>query len=202
MPHLPVELQIVAQLHHHSVDARPGKTLLQQVFEQIAIFPFLRSHQRGQHQKRRSLGQLQNPLDNLIAALGGNRPAALRAMSLANPGEQHSQIVVNFGDRADRGPRILARAFLRDRNRRAQPGNVVDIGLGHLPQKLPGEARQAFHVPALPLGIQRVEGQRTFARSADAGQANQLIPRQHQIDAAKVMFASATDDDIGCRHAV
>ena len=103
---------------------------------------------------------------------------ALRAMPLPGAGVEHAQIIVNLGDRADRRARVLARRLLRDRNRRAQARDEIDVRLGHLPQKLPGEARQAFDVAPLPFGIQRVEGQRAFARAADAGQANQLIARQ------------------------
>ncbi len=41
VPHLPVEPQIVGQLHHAAIDASPDETLLQQVLEQVAIFPLL-----------------------------------------------------------------------------------------------------------------------------------------------------------------
>ena len=78
---------------------------------------------------------------------------------------------------------------------------MVDVGLGHLAQELPGEARQAFDIPPLPFGIQRVERQRALARSADAGQANQLVPRQDEIDVPQVVLAGTLDDDIRSGHA-
>ena len=81
-----------------------------------------------------------------------------------------------------------------------RPADMVDVGLGHLPQELPGKARQAFDVAPLAFGIQRVEGQRAFARPADAGQANQLVAGQDQIDVPQVVFAGAFDDDIGSGH--
>ncbi len=81
-----------------------------------------------------------------------------------------------------------------------RPADVVDVGLGHLPEELPGEARQAFDVPPLPFGIQRVERQRALARAADAGQADQLIARQTQIDVPQVVLAGALDDDVGSGH--
>ena len=104
----------------------------------------------------------------------------LRAVPVADAGVQHAQVVVDLGDRADGRARVLARRFLRDRDRRAQAADVVDVGLGHLPQELPGEAGQTLDVPPLPLGIQRVERQRALARAAHAGQANQLVARQRQ----------------------
>ena len=81
-----------------------------------------------------------------------------------------------------------------------RPADVVDVGLGHLAQELPGEARQAFDVPPLPLGIERVERQRALARAADAGQADQLVARQREVDVPQVMLAGPLDDDVGSSH--
>ena len=77
----------------------------------------------------------------------------LRAMPLAHPGVEHPQVVVDLGDRSDRGARALAARFLRNRDRRAQPGDQVHVGLGHLAEELPGEARQALDVAPLSFGI-------------------------------------------------
>ena len=98
----------------------------------------------------------------------------LRAVPLPDAGVQHAQVVVDLGDRADGRARVLAGRLLRDRDRRAQAADVVDVGLGHLAQELPGEAGQAFDVAPLPFGIERVERQRALARPADAGEADQL----------------------------
>ena len=121
-------------------------------------------------------------------------------MALADAGVEHAQEVVDLGDRADGRPRVVAGRLLRDRDRRAQAADVVDVGLGHLPQKLPGEGGQTLDVPPLPFGIERVERQRALARAGDAGQANQLVARQHNVDVAQVVLAGAFDDDIGSGH--
>ena len=149
-----------------------------QVGEQVAIFALLAADQRRQHEKSRAGRQGHDAVDDLLAGLGGDRPAALRTMPLAHPGVEHPQVIVNLGDRADGGARVLPAGLLRDRNGRVQPGDQVHVGLGHLPEELPGEARQALHVPPLPLGIQRVEGQRALARPAHAREANQPVSRQ------------------------
>ena len=116
----------------------------------------------------------QNPRHDLLAGLGRHGPAAVGAMPLPDPGKQHAQIIVDLGDRADGRPRVAAAGLLLDRDRRAQPVDPVDLGLGHLPQELPGVAREALDVAALPFGIKRVERQRALARARDAGQADQL----------------------------
>ena len=48
-------------------------------------------------------------------------------------------------------------------------------------QELPGVDREAFDVLPLPLGKQRVESQRTFARSARAGDDDKLVARNVEI---------------------
>src|SRR5690606_29395493 len=68
------------------------------------------------------------------------------------------------------------------------------------PQELSSKARKAFDVAALPLGEQRVEGERTLAAAANAGQADQLVARQNNVDILQIVFASAANHDIGSRH--
>ena len=145
-------------------------------------------------------GSRQDPADDLLAGLGRDRPAALRAVPAPHPGVEHPQEIVNLGDRADGRPRVVARRFLRDRDRRAEAADVVDLGLGHLAQELPGEGGQTLHVPPLALGVERVERQRALARAGHAGQANQLVSRQDHVDAPQVVLAGALDDDIGSGH--
>ena len=119
---------------------------------------------------------------------------------MADAGEKHAEIVVNLGNRADGGSRIVAGRLLGNRNRGAESSDVVDIGLRHLPQELTGERRQAFDVTTLPLREQSVEGQRTLPRTAHARQTDELVAGDDQFDVAQVMLASALDDDVRCRH--
>ena len=88
-----------------------------------------------------------------------------------------------------------------DRDGRAESVDGIDVGLGHLAEKLAGEAREAFDVAPLSFGEQGVESEGAFAGTADARQADQLIPGEHQIDVAEIMFPGALNDDVGSRHA-
>ena len=90
---------------------------------------------------------------------------------------------------------LRAGRLLLNADGRRQAGQVIDVGLLQLAEELPGVARQRFDVAALPLGIERVEGQRTFARTADAGEDDQLVARQIEVDVAQVVFAGAANDD-------
>ena len=54
-----------------------------------------------------------------------------------------------------------------------QAAEVIDVRLRQLAEELAGVARQRLDVAALALGIERVEGERAFARPADAGEDDQ-----------------------------
>ena len=149
VPHLAVEVLLVGERHDPPVHAGPGKALLEQIDEQVAILALLSPNERREHDELRAGRQPVDLLDDLFAGLSGDRSRTLGAMPLAGAGIQHTQIVVDLGDRADRGARVLAGRFLRDRDRRAQPADVIHVGLGHLAQKLPGEARQTFDIRAV-----------------------------------------------------
>ncbi len=77
VPHLAVQAQIVAQPDHPAVNPGAGKTLLQQIDEQVAILAPLAADQRRQDEDRRARGQGQNAFDDLFAGLRGDGPAAL-----------------------------------------------------------------------------------------------------------------------------
>ena len=72
----------------------------------------------------------------------------------------------------------------------------VDVGPPQLLQHLPGLGRQALHVFAVPFGIERVEYQRRFPRSARAGDYHQLPARQPHFEVLQVVLAGAFDVDV------
>ena len=80
--------------------------------------------------------------------------------------KQNAQIVENLGRGRDGGTRVGARAPLLDRDRRRKALDEIDIRLFHLVQELPGVGGEAFDVAALPLGVERVEGERGLPRPA------------------------------------
>jgi hypothetical protein len=67
------------------------------------------------------------------------------------------------------------------------------IGLVHLSDGLSGVGGQGFHVATLPLGVDRIEGKRRFARAGDAGDDDQPVPGNIEIDVLEVVLRSALD---------
>ncbi len=141
-----------------------------------------------------------DPLDNLLPRLRRDGAMAFRTVTLADAGKEYAEIVVDLRDRAHRRARIRAARFLRNGNRRTEAGNQVDVRLGHLPEKLPGEAGKALDIAALPLGIQRIEGQRAFARSAHSREANQPISGQDKAHLPQIVLSGALNQDVGISH--
>ena len=72
---------------------------------------------------------------------------------------------------------------------------MIHIRLFHHIEKLPRIGRQAFHIAALPFGIDRIKRQRGFSRTGQAGDHHQFISRDIHIDILQVMLARAADFD-------
>ncbi len=78
-----------------------------------------------------------------------------------------------------------------DRNGGAQPFDGVDIRAFHLVEELAGIRRQRFHVAPLPLGVNRIEGQRRFSGAAKPGNDSQAVARDLNIDILQIVLAGA-----------
>ena len=181
--------------HDLAIDAGADEAALEHVGEEVLVLALLAADDRGEDEEARPLRQGQDAADDLLARLGRDRPAALRAVALADAGVEHAQVVVNLGDGADGRARVAAGGLLLDADGRRQAAEVVDVGLRQLAEELAGVARQRLDVAPLALGVERVEGQRDFAGAADAGEDDELVARQVEVDVAEVVFAGPADDD-------
>jgi hypothetical protein len=73
---------------------------------------------------------------------------------------------------------------------------MIDIGLFHHVEELARIGRQGFDITPLPFGIDRIEGERGFARPRQAGDHDKLVARNIHVDVLEVMFARAAHRDI------
>jgi len=73
----------------------------------------VRHHRRQQHQAA-AFRQGQHLVDHLADGLGLQRGAVLRAARGADAGEQQAQVVVDLGNGADGGARVVGGGFLLD----------------------------------------------------------------------------------------
>ncbi len=114
---------------------------------------------------------------------------------LADRGKEQPQVVVDLRHRADRRARVLRDRLLLDRDRRRQPVDRVDVRLLHLLEKLPRVGRERLDVAPLPLGVQRVEGERRLARARDPRHHDQLVAGNLDRDVLEIVLARAANDD-------
>jgi len=120
-------------------------------------------------------------------------------------GVKQLEVVGQLGHRAHRRPRAAHRIGLVDRNRRRHTFDPVHLRLVHAVEKLPGVGREGLDIAALPLGVQRVEHQRGFARAGHTGDHGEAIQRQIERQVAQIVLACAANADgrrlgIGCGH--
>jgi hypothetical protein len=122
------------------------------------------------------------------------RPVAGR-IGDADPRPKEPHIVVDLGDRADRGARVPRGGLLLDGDRRRQAFDVVDVRLLHHVEELAGVGRERLDIAALAFGIDGVEGERALARAGQAGQHDKLLAWQVEGDVLEVVLARAADGD-------
>ena len=191
-----VTLQELVDVDGLTVDARPDITLTRQVFEQRVVFTLATAHDRCQHLETQPLVHRQDAVDDLLWCLALQPGSVVGAVLHTDAGVQQPEVVVDLGDRADGGARVAARRLLVDRDRRRQPLDDVDVGFVHLTEELAGIRTQRLDVATLSLGVDRVESETRLARPGQAGEHDQAVARQLDIDVLEVVLARAAHHDL------
>src|SRR6185437_2205168 len=153
-----------------------------QVLEDVLVLALAVAYDRGVDREAGAGLELEDLIDDRLLALTGDRPAADRAMWLADPRVEQTQVVVDLGHGADRRAWVPARGLLVDRDRRAEAVDRIDVGLLHHLQELPRVGAQALDIAALTLGVDRFEGKARLPGAGQPGDAGQRIPRQADSD--------------------
>ena len=182
-------------LVERAVDLDPLVALLQEVGEFLAVLALAAAHDRRQHVDARALGQRQHAVDHLRHGLALDRQAGRRRVGHADARPQQAHVVVDLGDGADGRARVLRGGLLLDGDGRRQAVDLVDVRLLHHLQELAGIGRQALDIAALALGIDGVEGERGFAGAGQAGEHDQLVARDGDVDVLEIVLARAADGD-------
>src|SRR5256712_5962873 len=190
-----VEVDLLAQLAHDAVDAHAREALALEIEEELLVLALAPAHDRRQHEQPRARRLQQHAVHHLLHRLRGDHLAARRAVRHAHPREEHAQVVVDLGDGADGGARVLAGRLLLDRDRGRQPLDRVDLGLLHLLEELPRVGGERLDVAALALGVDGVEGERGLARAREPRQDDELVPGELHVDVLEVVLASTTHHD-------
>ena len=139
-------------------------------------------------------------LGGRLRRVPANRRAALPAEAAADPGPEQAEIVVDLGGGADGGAAGNGRVPLLDRDRGREALEPVHQRLGHAVEKLLGVGGQRLDVAALPLGVERVEGQGALARAARPGDHDERPVGQVDRDAPQIVLPGVDDADDGIDH--
>ena len=93
------------------------------------------------------------------------------------------------------GPGIGADGLLVDGHDRRQAVDEIDVRLFQLPDEPLREGGHRRQQAPLPFGIDRVEGERRLAGPAHAGDDDQLVARNLDVDVLQVVLAGAVNLD-------
>jgi hypothetical protein len=186
-----VERRSFVDLVELAVDADAGVAGLLPLGEFLAVLALAAADDRGEQIKARAFGESHHPVDHLADLLGGDRLAGRGAVGHADARPEQAHIVVDLGDGGDGGARVAAGRLLLDRNGGAEALDVIDVRLLHQLEELARIGGQALDIAPLPLGIDGVEGEAGLARARQAGDHDQLVARQIDVDALQVMLARA-----------
>ncbi len=185
-----------------AVDFHALEAALGEVGQLLAVLALPVADDRREEVEPRPLRQREDAVDHLAHGLALDRQARRRRIGDADPREQEPEVVVNLGDGADRRARIARGRLLLDCDRRGEAVDLVDVRLLHHLQELAGIGREALDVAPLAFGVDRVEGERRLPRAGEAGEHDQPVARQVEIDVLEIVLARAADADELAAHAV
>ena len=140
-------------------------------------------------------GEGVRPGHHVLDRVALHLPTAVRAVGAAYAGEEQFQVVVHLGGGAHRAPGIARHHLLFDGDGRADAGDAVHIRFFQPAHELAGIAAQAFHIAALALGVEGVEGQRAFPAAAQAGDHHEFPPGDLHRDVLQVVDAGTLNAD-------
>ena len=177
-----VERDLLVERTQHAIDARADKALAREFLQILLVFALAPADDRRHHHQALFGFQGEHVLQDLLRGLARDFVAADRAMRHADGGVEEAQVIVDLGDGADGGTRTAAGGFLLDRDGGAQAVDGIDIGALHLIQELAGIGGQGLDVAPLAFGVDRIESQRGFTRSAQSGNYRKRVAGDFDVD--------------------
>ena len=104
-PH--IEFWRLIQFHDLAVDARAHEAGGLQFFDEFRVLALALGNGRREQHHGGPFRMLENRIDHLAHRLGGEVDVVVRAARRAGAGKQQPQIIVDFGNRAHGGSRVV-----------------------------------------------------------------------------------------------
>ena len=173
-----VQAQLFARGINFAVRANLRVAVLGGPLGDIRVKTLAIADHRGKQQQIAALFHLRRESQaELVAGLGLDGNLAVRAILRAEARKEQADEVVNLRDGGDGAFAAAAAVALLDADGGRDAGDQIHVRPGHLIDELPGIDIHGVEEPALALGEQQVEGERTFPRTAHAGDDHELIAR-------------------------
>ena len=190
-----VEGDPLGKLPDLSVHADADVAFLKEFRQFLLEFPFLPPGDGGQDRQTRIRRIGEDRLQHHVDRLGLDLLPAFVAVGNPDPGKEEAEVIVDLRHRPHGGAGIVGCRPLLDGDGRGEPLDGLHVGLVHLPDELSGISGKRLHIAPLPLGVDRVEGERRLSGAADAGDDDEFIPRDVEIDVLEVVLCGAFDPD-------
>src|SRR5438045_237337 len=133
--------------------------------------------------------------DNLLHRIPPDFRAALQTRLRSRPRPQQPQEISDFRGRSHSRTARRGRILLLYRDGGRQALHRVDERLRHPFEELLGVRRERLDVPALPLGVERIEGERAFPRPRRPRDDRERPPRKLDSDALEIVLAYVAEND-------
>ena len=153
-----LKVYVFIQGSYHAVHANPRETFLAKLVKDGLMFPLLAPNHRGYNQYLCPFWEGHYIIRHLLNGLLTNRFPTLRAMSMAYPGKEQAQVVIDFRNRPHCRPRVARGGLLVDGNSWGQALYIVHVRLIHLAQELTSIGGQGFNIASLPFRINGIKG--------------------------------------------
>ena len=157
------ELARLVKPERFTIDPQSGQTLCGKPLPEVGVGFGITLADRSQKLDLCARWPGHDGVCNLIDRTNPDRLIALRAIRLAQTGEEDPEIVVDLCHGAHRGTRASARRFLLNTYRWRKARDLIHLGLRQRGQKLAGIARKTLDITSLPFSIKRINRQRALA---------------------------------------
>ena len=124
---------------------------------------------------------------------GDNFVGALRAEGFGGAGEKELQVVVDLGDRADRGAGGADGVRLLDGDGGGDAFDAVGERFVHPLEELAGVGTECLYIPPLSLGVDGVEGEAGFAAAARSRNDNELPEGKLKVEGLEVVLPGSAE---------
>ncbi len=132
-------------------------------------------------------------VDDLLRRRGQQGPSGFGIVGRAVGREENAKVIVDFRGGGQGGAAGAAGVTLLDGKGGGKALDGVDGGGRQAFQMKPGVGRKTFEVAALSLGVDGVEGEGGFSGSGGAGEDDEAVLGDVEIESGEIMLAGAAD---------